>query len=166
MGQEYFINSEKLQQKVRNLLPAQGGAGPGVDLSSTTQIVPIIDLTETAEGSDVRQDLQTAFSFANVTEFNVSSATNTVVISSPGYYRLYYSFNGNGTGTGNINVFDGVTQKRLITFSSGGTNSASISEITVFIDVGISCRITANNTCSITGSVRQIADIDGNLIDP
>jgi len=166
VGQEYFINSEKLQQKVKNLLPTQGGSQPGVDLSSTTQIVPIIDLTETAEGSDVRQDLQTAFSFANITDFSVNNASNTVIVSNTGYYRLYYTFNGFSSGTGNINLFDGATQKRIVAFESGGSNSTDIAEITVFINVGVSLRITASANVSIAGSVRQIADIDGNLIDP
>ena len=54
MAQEFFINSETLETKVRQLLPSQGGAGAGFDLSATTQIVPIIDLTESAEGSNIR----------------------------------------------------------------------------------------------------------------
>jgi len=166
MGQEYFINSEKLQQKVRNLLPSQGGAGSNVDLSSTTQIVPIIDLTETAEGSDVRKDLQTAFSYKNITDFSVSNATNTVLLSNTGYFRMYYTFNGFSSGTANINLFDGTTQKRVIAFESGGSNSTSIAEITVFLDVGVSLRVTASSGVGLAGSVRQIADIDGNLIDP
>ena len=65
MGSEYFINSQELEDKVRNLLPSQGGAGAGFDLSASTQIIPIIDLTESAEGSNIRQDLQTSFSFNN-----------------------------------------------------------------------------------------------------
>ena len=63
VGSEYFINSQELENKVRNLLPSQGGAGAGFDLSASTQIIPIIDLTESAEGSNVRADLQTALSF-------------------------------------------------------------------------------------------------------
>ena len=51
VGSEYFINSQELENKVRNLLPSQGGAGAGFDLSASTQIIPIIDLTESAEGS-------------------------------------------------------------------------------------------------------------------
>ena len=63
MAQEFFINSQELEDKIRQLLPSQGGAGAGFDLSASTQIVPIIDLTESAEGSNVREDLQTAMSF-------------------------------------------------------------------------------------------------------
>ena len=46
MAQEFFINSETLQRKVAEILPSQGGAGAGFDLSASTQIVPIVDLTE------------------------------------------------------------------------------------------------------------------------
>ena len=62
MGQEYFINSQTLETKVRQLLPSQGGAGAGFDLSASTQIIPVIDVTESAEGSVLRADLQTALS--------------------------------------------------------------------------------------------------------
>ena len=70
MGQEYFINSQELEDKIRQLLPSQGGAGAGFDLSASTQIIPVIDVTESAEGSDVRADLQTALSFNSSTAFN------------------------------------------------------------------------------------------------
>jgi len=49
VGQEFFINSATLEAKVRELLPSQGGAGAGFDLSASTQIIPVINLTESAE---------------------------------------------------------------------------------------------------------------------
>ena len=88
MGQEYFINSQELESKVRTLLPSQGGAGAGFDLSASTQIIPIIDLTESAEGSSLRADLQTSISFGSSTAFNVVGATSTV-ISNTGYFRIF-----------------------------------------------------------------------------
>ena len=79
MGQEYFINSQELEYKIRQLLPSQGGSGAGVDLSASTQIVPIIDLTESAEGSNVRQDLQTAFTLDNITRYDISNTTQSMI---------------------------------------------------------------------------------------
>ena len=76
MGSEYFINSQELEDKIRQLLPSQGGAGAGFDLSASTQIVPVIDLTESAEGSNVREDLQTAFSHSSLTTTKIITATN------------------------------------------------------------------------------------------
>ena len=69
MGQEFIIKSPKLEDKVNQLLPSQGGFQAGVDLSASTTVIPIVDLTETAEGSDVRADLQTALSHNTVTAF-------------------------------------------------------------------------------------------------
>ena len=88
MGQEFFINSQQLENKVRTLLPSQGGAGAGFDLSASTQIIPIIDLTESAEGSNLRQDLQTSLSHDSVTAFAVNNATTTI-ITNTGYFRLF-----------------------------------------------------------------------------
>jgi len=88
VGSEYFINSQELEDKVRNLLPSQGGAGAGFDLSASTQIIPVIDLTESAEGSNLRQDLQTSLSHGSVTSFNVVNTTTTI-ISNTGYYRIF-----------------------------------------------------------------------------
>ena len=79
MGQEYFINSQELENKIRQLLPSQGGAGAGFDLSASTQIIPIIDLTEQAEGSSLRADLQTASDFST-TYNNIVNASNTVIV--------------------------------------------------------------------------------------
>ena len=62
MAQEFTINSSAIESKINQLLPSQGGFGAGVDFSASTMVIPIVDLTESAEGSDVRQDLQTAFS--------------------------------------------------------------------------------------------------------
>ena len=46
MAQEFTINSTKLEDKINQLFPRQGGFGAGVDLSASTQIIPIVDLTE------------------------------------------------------------------------------------------------------------------------
>ena len=98
MGSEYFINSQELEDKVRNLLPSQGGAGAGFDLSASTQIVPIIDLTESAEGSNVRQDLQTALSLSSVTEFDIGTVASTI-INNTGYFRVFGSCRINTPGS-------------------------------------------------------------------
>ena len=89
MAQEYLINSQELEDKIRQLLPSQGGAGAGVDLSASTQIVPIIDLTESAEGSNVRADLQTALSHNTATSFKLTPSSTATLISNTGYYRVF-----------------------------------------------------------------------------
>ena len=86
MAQLIRITSEALQATIRRLLPSQQGFGE--DLQASNVIQPIIDLTPSAEGSEVRQDLQTAFSFGSISQFSVRNGTGTVA-NTPGFYRVF-----------------------------------------------------------------------------
>lgn len=166
MGQEYFINSQKLEDKVRTSLPSQGGLGAGFDLSASTQIVPVIDLTETASGSVLRQDLQTSLSLTTVTEFNVNNTTSTLV-NNTGYFRVFGNYN---TSTGNFGIFsltDGTTTKRIVVFSSATTSDLDLLyDFIVFLQAGESLTATATASSTLAGCTRQIASIDGTLTNP
>ena len=168
MGQEFFINSEELQQKVTELLPSQGGLGAGFDLSANTQIIPIVDLTEQAQGSNVRADLQTAFSLNSITAFAVSN-TATTVISNTGYFRIFGNYSSTGTNNSLIRLTDGVTNKNIINFQhgTGGNVTNTQFDFVVFIPAGQSVQIISNSAPgSVRGCTRQIADITGTLVDP
>jgi hypothetical protein len=172
VGSEYFINSQELEDKVRNLLPSQGGAGAGFDLSASTQIIPIIDLTESAEGSNVRQDLQTAYSFKNLSQ-NFVTNTTTQIITNTGYWRLMGNSNmtiSSATIANKIIISDGTTNKNLFQHScESGTSEATISSITfdfvAFVDAGDDIDVfSSSGDSNIAITYRQIADINGNLI--
>jgi len=167
VGQEYFINSQELQDKVSSLLPSQGGAGAGFDLSASTQIIPIIDLTEQAEGSNVRQDLQTALSFNTVTPFFARNATVNVVINT-GYYRVFGIMNGRGVGVTSFQLSDGATTKTLMAYVTTSVgNKDEFFDFIVFLPAGGSLIATSNSTdVDLQGVTRQIADINGNLTNP
>lgn len=172
MGSEYFINSQDLENKVRQLLPSQGGAGAGFDLSASTQIIPVIDLTESAEGSNVREDLQTALSFSSITSFQVFNATTTI-INNTGYYRVIGSVMNNSGNTAQIRLTDGASNKVIYDFSKTGGAGTSITpnqllyDFNVFLSAGISLVIQSSDSNQVfNGCTRQIADIDGNLVNP
>ena len=167
MGQEFFINSEQLEAKIRQLLPSQGGSGAGFDLSASTQIIPTIDLTESAEGSNLRQDLQTAFSLGSVTAFAISNSTSTIV-SNTGYFRIFGSMFSNSSGTGTFSVTDGVTTKQIYLYqgTSGYTDNVFF-DFNVFINAGESLTCTSSaSAVNIDVITRQIATIDGILVNP
>ena len=84
MAQEFVVKSAAIEDKINQLLPSQGGFQAGVDFSASTMVVPIVDLTETAEGSPLRQDLQTALSLTTTTDFNCTKC----VVRSYKYYRF------------------------------------------------------------------------------
>lgn len=172
MGQEYFINDEKLENKIRQLLPSQGGAGAGFDLSASTQIIPIVDLTESAEGSNVRQDLQTAYGYNNSTNHDISNASNTVIINNTGYYKIdgYCSIQTSTSGnkSASFALYDGTTYKGLTEIRGFQTTDVQTLVIpysyTIFIGAGNSLVGTAGASVILNGVSRQIATIDGILV--
>ena len=173
MPQEFFINSEELETKIRQLLPSQGGKGAGFDLSASTQIVPIIDLTESAEGSNVRADLQKALSFATTTAFNVSNG-NSDVITNTGTFRIfgtvYAKDSSNASGLIDLVDASGTTKtmyKAQTLTSSPTTPIVNAFDFLVKLEAGEKVNISANaSTIIFTGVTRQIADLEGNLTNP
>lgn len=175
MGQEFIIKSPDLEDKINQLLPSQGGFAAGVDLSASTQIIPIVDLTETAEGSNVRADLQTALSFTTATAFSVNGSTANI-IQTTGYYRIFGAIslltNTSSSRTATFRLTDGASTKDIVIYTgSAGTGSTTAIitpfDFVVFTKAGESVQAISNNADTfMRGSTRQIADISGNLIDP
>ncbi len=171
MGQEFFVKSETLEDQVRRLLPSQGGLGAGFDLTATTQIVPVVNLTEAAEGSVLRQDLQTALRF-NTTQFNITNATNTVIINTTGYFRLYGLLgltDVGDSGDSEINLFDGATGVILLNGLSATKSTSSgfiqpiLFDFIVKVEAGESIRVSAKSNTRVSGTATQVASINGEL---
>ena len=173
MAQEFTINSSAIESKINQLLPSQGGFGAGVDFSASTMVIPIVDLTETAEGSNVRADLQTALSFSDVTAFEVTNATTTV-INTTGYYRVFGNVNGTALSGANRSVEfrlnDGTTDKviqKVNLNATSGIPQISNFDFNVFLSAGDSLIINSSNAnIYAEGCTRQIATIDGTLVNP
>ena len=173
MAQEFTIKSQDIEDKINQLLPSQGGFGAGVDFSASTMVIPIVDLTETAEGSSLRQDLQTAFSHNTATVFQVNNTTSTI-LNTTGYYKLIATVsqatNASINSSFAINITDGTTVKALLgnlIFSSAQNAVLIPIELIFKLDAGDSLTISSGSARTVVqGSVRQIADINGNLTNP
>lgn len=170
MAEITSITSEALQAAIRRLLPSQRGFGE--DLQASNVIIPVVDLTGTAEGSELDPSLQQAISYDN-TAFNVNNATSTL-ITSTGFLRVIGTLGGyaSGAATDSINITDGLTSKAIWKFQNGiGAASEHgpvfpVFDMIVFVASGESLTATASAGRFISGSVRQIADINGNLVNP
>ena len=172
MGQEFIIKSQKLEDKVNQLLPSQGGFQAGVDLSASTTIIPIVDLTESAEGSEVRQDLQTAFSHTN-TDFGEASNATATIINTTGYWKIMFNILGEPDSSAGrsalIQIDDGTTSKNVYIAQTLGASQGYVNindSIVVKLTAGDSCKLVVSADLVISCTFRQIADINGNLIDP
>ena len=166
------VTSESLQLKLRQLLPSQQGFG--TDLSASDTIIPIIDLTESAEGSNVRPDLQMAFAFGSQSNFNVSNGTTTV-INNTGFWRIFgtvsLTANGSGPEEAKIIVADASTDQVMwqanTVANTGAPNQIIPIDFLVFLAAGESVKMLSSNPeVFLTGSFRQIADVNGNLQNP
>ena len=175
MAQEFTINSSAIESKINQLLPSQGGLGAGVDFSASTMVIPIVDLTESAEGSGLREDLQTSLSHNTITSFNVSNTTTTI-ISTTGYFRVFGTMSvEDDVASGQCNIFisDGSTNKIVLNskmavrYTAAGILSPISFDFIVFLEAGDSLKALSNQTyLKIAVTTRQIADISGNLVNP
>ena len=163
------VVSETLEAQIRDLLPSQRGFGE--DLHASNVITPIIDLTSAAEGTTVPQMLQTALAFASQSAFSAVGGSDTIA-NTAGFWRVTgaYSAGSNAvTVTGDINISDGLTTKTLYGFRREGNSgqTTGIFDFVVFLRSGDTLSAVSSDTAtSIEGSARQIADVNGVLVNP
>ena len=167
------VTSEALQLKLRQLLPSQQGFG--TDLSASDTIIPVIDLTQAAEGSDVPQFLQTAWDFS--TGHNtISTATTTDIISNTGFWKIDLNYSANtGASDRSVSVVinDGSSSKVIWEFnqaqgSSGGLPVLENAEFYAFLRAGDTLQVITVSASSFFFDIwyRQVADLNGTLVTP
>lgn len=167
-GEIKSITSEALEAAYRALTPSQSGFTQ--DLQASNTIIPVLDLTASAEGTSTPQNMQTALAFGSQTAFNANNSTVTV-INTTGFWRIFGNASVMASGFAKFNMTDGLSNKVIYAQgypTGGGTGTMSmIFDFVVFLASGES--ITAEATSAnvnIGGSVRQIADVNGVLVQP
>jgi len=176
MAQEFTIKSEEIESRINSLLPSQGGFGAGVDFSASTMIIPIVDVTETASGSALRQDLQVANGFESTLTTGTGTSGIQTIVATTGYYKIIinYGIFADG-GAHKINVFldDGASTKDVFQSQvpNGNAGTSLMAEtviLNVFISAGKSLEVDSNGGADCRYSIisKQIADVSGNLVNP
>ena len=172
MAQITSITSESLQSQIRTLLPSQQGFGE--DLQASNVIVPTIDLTAAAQGTTTPQILMTALAFGSQTAFSVAN-TSTVLANTAGFYRIFGVANDikvSSSGQDNLSfsMSDGLSTKTIWQSRSNAAATADVNyqyDFVVFLASGDSLTAISNDAeAFLDGSIRQIADVNGNLTAP
>tara|TARA_Y100001938_G_C8035526_1_gene403117 strand:+ start:717 stop:1253 length:537 start_codon:yes stop_codon:yes gene_type:complete len=172
MAQIINITSEALQSTIRRLLPSQQGFGE--DLQASNVIMPTIDLTRSAEGAETPQLLQTALAFGSQTAFSINNGTS-VMVNTPGFFRVFGGFStatdAVGSPSVSFSMTDGLTSKTIwaVQLHDGATDAyqAGSYDFVVFLRSGDSISGQALRTTDfLRGSTRQIADVNGILVNP
>jgi hypothetical protein len=171
MAQITSVTSEALQKQIRDLLPSQQGFGE--DLQASNVIQPIIDLTAAAQGTTTGQNLQTALSFGSSTGFQ-SLASTVALMNTPGFWQITATASAMAANGAvcecTIRMSDGLSTKnvwKLGVSGNGGAQGASVlCNLVIFLRAGDSVSAITLGGGYLTGSYRQIADVNGNLVNP
>ena len=167
MSQIIRITSEALQATVRRLLPSQQGFGE--DLQASNVITPIIDLTPTAEGSQLPTDLARALNYGG-TVFDINN-TKTTIANVAGFYRVFgvlYVESSGGAANIAFSLGDaGVDKVFYRVRVQAGESSVTNFDFIVFLDTGQVLDIDSGDTkIGATGIIRNVADRYGNTANP
>jgi len=170
------VTSEALEKKFRDVFPAQGGAELVQDLYASGVVQPVIDFSSVAEGSVLPSNLQTAWDFSTgATQIN--NATSTLV-SNTGFWLVDLTCTidpsaGSVANAARVEIFDGATAKQVWAISfylvAGTTPGTAVdsNRFVVFLRAGDILRgISASNVATLDVWYRQIADVNGNLVNP
>lgn len=173
MAQIRQVVSEALQAQIRNLLPSQQGFTE--DLQATNVITPVIDLTSAAQGSQSPEYLQRAINYGGANEINVQGAATSTIINNAGFYDIAASsnlvLNNAAVVFVNMSISDGTTDKIVYSFSKNSASSfneyfGEFITMTVFLRAGDEFKVQTSVGAGLVGSFRQIADVNGNLVNP
>lgn len=166
------ITSESLEAAYRALTPSQSGFTQ--DLMASNTIIPVLDLTASASGSSIPEYLQQAIAFGSQTAFNVINTTTTLA-NTPGFYRVFgvgtVGFNNAVNRNVAFNLTDGLSIKIIWNINCPAYSATSTLaldfDFIVFLATGESLTGTSNSTVNaLSGSTRQIADVNGTLVNP
>ena len=122
------VTDEALEKKFRDTFKAQGGAELVDDLYAQGTIVPIVDFTAAAQGSELRSDLQSAWDYAADNNVNSTGATNTIV-STPGFWKINVNMSVEATVadlTARLQITDGSTPKTFWRYSFSAGSATDI----------------------------------------
>ena len=166
------VVSEALEAQVRDLLPSQRGFGE--DLQASNVITPIIDLTRAAQGTTTPELLQTALAFGSQTSSTANNSTATMA-NTAGFWRITAGVaivnETAAAQSASIGISDGLGTKNVYQWTVFPTAQAiglsELADFVVFLRSGDSLTITSTSTCIyLNASVRQIADVNGTLVNP
>jgi len=172
LAQIRSITSEAIEAQIRRLLPSQNGFTE--DMQAQNVIVPTIDLTPVAEGSQLPSYLQNALSFGALTAFVAQNSTATIT-NNAGFFRVFGYMSGKSTSSagfsGSISMSDGFSSKNIYNFDTQATtNDENVLvnfDFIAFLSSNDSLTATSNNgVTSIRGSSYQIATVTGDLVNP
>ena len=172
----FQFRKEAIEEQLNSNFPSQGVGNPPLYYSLSEVVVPTFSINDVTEGSTLPFELQEAYTHTNANHISLrNSFVNTNLITTTGFWLIKgtYSYaNSAGGDLFQLAISDGVTQKDLITAVGNGAGSAISSyefRYVVKLSTGDSLLYAHDSGTSdrtFMASWRQLADVNGTLVDP
>ena len=167
------VTTEALEKKFRDTFPSQAGAELVDDLYASGVIVPTVDFTAAAQGSELRADLQSAWDNATINRTAANVTRNVADV--PGFYKVFATVGytpGTASPSATLFLTDNVTTHQVWGFQVvnpgvGVDTTATSWEGVIYIRSGFILKVNSSQAnLVITVHARQIASSTGDLINP
>lgn len=169
----FQFRKEAIEEDLNSNFPSQGQGNPPLYYSLSEVVVPTYSINDVAEGTSLGENLQTAWDFS--TGYTETQNTSNTLINTTGFWKVDLIVSGTIQANdkfAEIRLDSGITTKtiwRLNRVTSGTNQGTAVAEgqFVVFLRSGDSLVAqTDDNDLNLSTWYRQIADVNGNLVNP
>ena len=172
----FQFRKEAIEEQLNTNFPSQGQGKPPLYYSLSEVVVPTFSINDVTEGSTLPFELQEAYTHTNANHIALRNQfSNSTLITTTGYWLIKGNYSFTNTVGGDLYMLaitDGVTNKDLITAvgnGSGSTLSSYDFRYVVKLNTGDSLLYehgSGGNDRTFMASWRQLADVNGTLVNP
>ena len=171
----FQFRKEAIEEDLNTNFPSQGQGNPPLYYQLSEVVVPTYSINAVAEGSggNLPQNLQTAWDFS--TGNQVTRNTTDTLITNPGFWLIDTVFTGISSTTVSVQaqifIDDGVSEAVVYEVSTANLSvdvgQLDSNKFVVFLRSGDELKQTTDTDRMVFSTwYRQIADVNGNLVNP
>jgi len=169
----FQFRKEAIEEDLNSNFPSQGQGNPPLYYSLSEVVVPTYSINNVAEGTSLPENLQTAWDFSTGFK-SVRSGTQTIA-NTPGFYSVSLTCQISDPVANElirVDLSDGFTTKPVwfLENSVGGSQlglSAVSGSFVCYLRSGDTLTIQSSGADALASVwYRQIADVNGNLVNP
>lgn len=170
----FQFRKESIEEDLNSNFPSQGQGNPPLYYQLSEVVVPTYSINAAADGSNLGENLQTAWDFS--TGHATTSNTTSNLITNTGFWKVQANFvgwvNAGVALEAYLQITDGITAKEIwrvdMPVASNSSYATLDSEnLVVFLRSGDTLQAVTDSQYMILNTVyRQIATVNGTLVNP
>lgn len=169
----FQFRKEAIEEDLNSNFPSQGQGNPPLYYSLSEVVVPTYSINNVAEGTSLPESLQQAWDFSTGSGDVTNGSLQ--IINGTGFWRVHGTVvldpEPAGNRVGALFIDNGLSTKTIFQFKEDllGAAGSGISvpfDFIVFLKSGESLNLFASSECNVSSSYRQIATVNGTLVNP